>query len=106
MIHYYILVDNEPKEVELLDWARWYEDNQPASIVARDRIGPVEVSTVFLGFDHGLGQREGPPVLFETMVFGGPLDQTQVRYARHAEAKAGHKQMVERVSERIQGDES
>ena len=31
-----------------------------------------EASTVFLGLDHQLTE-DGPPLLFETMVFGGPL---------------------------------
>ena len=50
---------------------------------------------VFLGLDHQYG--EGPPVLFETMVFGGELDQEQVRYHTWEEAAAGHAAMVERV---------
>jgi len=36
-------------------------------------------------------------VLFETMVFGGKLDQEQERYCTYDEAEAGHKTMVERV---------
>ena len=54
------------------------------------------VSTVFLGMDHSFG-REGGPVLFETMVFGGPLDGEQDRYRTIDEARAGHAAMVERA---------
>jgi len=53
-----------------------------------------EVSTVFLGLDHAFG--DGPPVLFETMVFGGPLDGEQDRYCTWDEAVAGHAAMLAR----------
>lgn len=58
-------------------------------------VGDARVSTVFLGLDHGWG--EGPPVLYETMVFGGPLDGECERYCTRAEAVAGHALMVARV---------
>jgi len=64
--------------------------------VDRTKIGDVSVSTVFLGIDHGWGV-SGPPLIFETMVFGGPLDQEQERYYTWTEAVAGHKAMVKRV---------
>jgi len=49
----------------MFDWAVSLE-NGPRH-VALTRIGPFEVSTVFLGMDHAfLG---GPPILFETMTF-------------------------------------
>jgi hypothetical protein len=49
----------------------------------------VYVSTVFLGLDHSFG--EGPPQLFETMIFGGEHDEYQERYSTWDEAEAGHK---------------
>lgn len=55
----------------------------------------VEVSTVFLGYDHSFGG--GQPVLFETLVFGGPLDMEMERYYTWDEAVAGHAEMVARV---------
>jgi len=55
---------------------------------------PVRVSTVFLGLNHGFG---GKPLWFETMVFGGKLDQEQDRYETWDEAVAGHEAMVKRV---------
>ena len=39
----------------------------PRRIVAKDRVGPVEVSTIFLGMDDSFGS--GDPVLWETMIF-------------------------------------
>lgn len=65
--------------------------------IARTQITPeVHVSTVFLGLDHGYGN-DGPPILFETMVFGGPLDQQGDRYATVEAAEAGHERWVNRV---------
>jgi len=58
----------------------------------------VRVSTVFLGLDHNY-DGEGPPVLWETMVFGGVMDQEQVRYTSLADALAGHQEMCARVRE-------
>lgn len=57
--------------------------------VARDEIGVTIVSTVFLGLDHRhFG--DGPPVLFETMIFGGPHDEWQKRACTWDEAEATH----------------
>jgi hypothetical protein len=50
---------------------------------------PVEVSTVFLVLDHGLGD-DSVPVLWETMTFGGPDDGAQRRYTSREAAIAGH----------------
>jgi hypothetical protein len=50
------------------------------------------VSTVFMGTDLGFGM--GPPLLFETMVFGGVLDSAIGRYATLEGARAGHAEWV------------
>ena len=67
----YILdASGEPKLVEsLTKWARWFEGSAEARRVARTQVGDCMVSTVFLGLDHNFSE-EGPPVLWETMVFG------------------------------------
>lgn len=57
--------------------------------------GGVRVSTVFLGLDHSYG--DGPPLLFETMVFGGPLDQEQDRCATWEDAEQMHEKLVVRA---------
>jgi hypothetical protein len=76
----------------LIEWAKGLEKQDRR--VARTSVGKVEVSTVFLGLDHSFG---GKPLWFETMVFGGSLDQEQERYTTWEEAEAGHAAMVERV---------
>ena len=53
------------------------------------------VSTVFLTIDHGWGN--GPPVLFETMVFGGKHGDYQERYVTWYEAEQGHRRAVHLV---------
>lgn len=82
----YILVGHEPRPAELMDWAKWYETADRH--VANDTVGDVKVSTVFLGLDHNWGG--GVPLLFETMIFGGPHDQYQERCSTWDEAEEMH----------------
>lgn len=83
----------EPRpEPDLLTWARWMEEAN--RVVASDRVGPLHVSTVFLGLDHGFGFHGSPPTLWETMIFGAPagsdLCDYQERYRSRAAALEGH----------------
>lgn len=89
MIGKYILNrSGEPELCEnVIQWARWFE-NGDARIVASDRVGDVRVSTVFVGLDHSYG--DGEPLLWETMIFGGPHDGYQNRYTSKADAIVGH----------------
>lgn len=64
--------------------------------VALDIFGDTEVSTVFIGLDYNFCV-EGPPIVFETMIFHGPLAGEQERYSTWEEAEAGHKRWVRRV---------
>jgi len=92
--HYYIL--NEKKEIVTTDmetWAKWVAGD--LRIVEKTNVGEASVSTVFLTLDHAYDG--GPPVLFETMVFGGEHDQFQERYCTYDEAKSGHKETVKMV---------
>jgi len=59
--------------------------------VRYSEVGDVSVSTVFLGFDHGFDEN-GDPVLFETMIFGGPEDGWQTRSCTIDEARDMHKE--------------
>lgn len=90
----YTLIGQTPVlEPDLLTWARWYETADRR--VAEDVIGRARVSTVFLGLDHQYGV--GPPILFETMIFGGELNGEEWRYSTWSEAESGHRQAVEKV---------
>jgi hypothetical protein len=77
---------------DLLTWARWLETAD--RIVAKTNIGPLRVSTVFLGLDHAPLQGE-PPQLFETMIFDGGEDGYQTRCSTWDEAEKMHAAAVE-----------
>lgn len=99
MSDYYKLVGTNAVPVaDVLEWARTFEDRN--RYVALDRVGDVKISTVFLGFNHAFG--ESIPILFETMVFGGALDETQQRYAMWELAEVGHREIVERVKKSLE----
>lgn len=75
-------------EPSLTKWAQWFETAERH--IALDELpNDVKVSTVFLGLDHNFGL-DGPPILFETMIFGGKHDQYQDRYETRDEALLGH----------------
>jgi len=78
--------------------AAWFfmEHAHDRRVVAKDWVGDVEVSTVFLSINHQFSP-EGPPVLWETMVFGGPDDMDCRRYASFHEAKEGHLDVLAQV---------
>ena len=80
---------------DLLEWGQWFEVNRERRKLAVDTLGDVTVSTVFLGLDHNFGE-SGPPVLWETMVFGGTgeLEDYQERYSSRADALDGHRRAV------------
>jgi len=81
---------NALPERDLLTWATWYEANNSKRVVARTTISDdVTVSTVFLGLDYNF-LSVGPPVLWETMIFGGKHNEAQWRYRSREEAEAGH----------------
>lgn len=82
----YILEGKTPKPATLMEWAKWFE--KADRHVAQDIIGDIRISTVFLGLDHSFGG--GPPLLFETMIFGGPHDQYQTRASTWDEAERHH----------------
>jgi hypothetical protein len=62
--------------------------------VAKTNIGDVYVSTIFVGIDYRIADK-GPPILFETMIFGGVNDRHIERYCTWDEAEAGHNRIVE-----------
>ena len=87
-------------EPDLVKWALWL--GSAGRRVAITEIGKITVSTVFLGCDHSFGR--GQPILFETVVFGGPLNEEQERYHTRAEAIAGHVTMLARVQAALASD--
>lgn len=70
MGHYILDQNHKPVAVDLTTWAAWYENHENRRVAfdeGEDNKGPWSLSSVCLGMDHGWG--DGPPVLFETMLF-------------------------------------
>jgi len=84
---HWILEGKVPKQADLMTWATWFE--KAHRHVAQSEQNGVKVSTVFLGLDHQWG--DGPPLIFETMIFGGEHDEWQERCSTWDEAEAMHK---------------
>ena len=97
----YILKNKKAVEChDLMEWAEWFETAD--KVVKRESIGGYQISTIFLGLDHGW-TKTGPPILFETMVFkrgnDGKIDYSELdmeRYSTWEEAEKGHKKMVKK----------
>jgi hypothetical protein len=94
--HDFWVLDDEhrPVPVDLMEWARRFEDVN-SRIVAKIELNGVIVSTVFLGCNHQYG--DGPPLLFETMIFGGPHDGYTWRYSSWDDAVVGHEMAVKKA---------
>lgn len=91
---FFVLREGVAVAVDRDTWIREFAKTDRSIAVTEANNG--RVSTVFLGLDHGFGT--GKPVLFETMVFGGPLDGGCERYADMRGAIDGHARWVERVN--------
>lgn len=100
---YYKLDENHnPIPVDMMEWAKGIEsdDRQVAITIIQN----IRVSTVFLGLDHAFsfGANKNPkPILFETMVFGGRMDQYMKRYTTWELAEQGHKIICDKVAKSI-----
>lgn len=83
---------------DTVGWARWFEGARERRVVRRTERNGIRVSTVFLGLDHRFGLEQGPPILFETMVFKGESgnDEDCERYCTWADAEDGHWRMVQK----------
>lgn len=97
MGYYKLLKDRRiVEEPNIVAWAMWFKSAN--RIVKQTQVAPnVEVSTVFLGLDHQFG--DGPPLLFETMIFGGNRDGDQWRYSTYTQAAKGHKAVVSQFND-------
>jgi hypothetical protein len=81
-------------------WLRCKEDDN-YRVVRCDRIADMEISTVWLGRDEACFG--GPPLIFETMIFGGSFDCKCWRYSTEEEAIAGHMNAVRVVLSQVPG---
>lgn len=86
------------REPDLLTWAHWFEEATKSGLcrVAMDFIEGSNISTVFLGMNHGFGG--GPPLVWETLVRGAILDGEMDRCGGgRGRAQEMHALMIEQV---------
>lgn len=102
---YYVLDENrnvvglplDDDVSSVVKWAKMFKEKD--RIVKQEDVGPYFVSTVFLGLDHNWG--DGPPHLFETMVFkGSESDLDCRRCSTWKEAEKQHEAMVRKWSKK------
>lgn len=98
-------MEGEPLSLE--EFAALFEGDQLQRVVEQTTLpGGVWISTVLLGLDHQFG--DGPPLIFETMVFessdyGPDLDMD--RYSTREQAEEGHRRMVTKWTGWTPGDD-
>jgi len=96
---WYILDGKIAKETPMLKAAKWMETANRI-VALTELLNGVRVSTVFLCLDHGM-YGKGPPILFETMIFGGSFDQDyQERCSTWEQAEEMHRRAVYMAMER------
>jgi hypothetical protein len=82
------------KEKHGKKYGKWQTDHRVGNTVIGDN--QFTVSTVWLGLDHNYS-KTGPPLIFETMVFGEPYSEELYRYSTEEEAMRGHLAVVDRL---------
>jgi hypothetical protein len=92
--HYY---DRKGRPLDMEGWMPLFGDRDYCRVALDDLVldgVEVHVSTVWLGLDHSWGY--GPPLFFETMIFGlkGELADYQERYSSEDAARKGHERAV------------
>lgn len=91
---YLYILDTHKRPIamsDVIEWAEWMGTHEHEHLLAEDLIGETRVSTIFLGYACWPTEfHPDSPILWETMIFGGPYDRDQFRYMSHDEAMAGH----------------
>ncbi|HEY2351958.1 MAG TPA: hypothetical protein VGH83_05575 [Candidatus Acidoferrum sp.] len=80
-----------------IEWAEWYE-TADRRVAYTDTGNGCIISTIFLGLDFNFNPMRDPltykPVLWETLIMGGPLNGRMWRYHSRELAELGHKRAV------------
>ena len=101
----YILEKGEPVPCDdTMEWGKFMEDSDrilARATIERDGVATM-ISTVFLAVDHSFCM-EGPPILWETMVFQNDkaCNAFTQRYANAEQAIAGHNFVFSEVIRRL-----
>ena len=96
--------DRNGTPMTLWEWAAKLEGDESYRIVRQTTVGPYWISTVWLGLNHRV--MPGPPLIFETMVFGSGDDDDMSdldgeRYSTEKEARSGHARFVRAARRRV-----
>lgn len=95
-MHYVMDPDGTTRAVPLDEYIEFLKSGFDVTRrIGKTQVGTYDVSTVFLSHNHQWG--DGPPLLFETMVFNDADSGNDLycdRYATKAEAEAGHARVV------------
>jgi hypothetical protein len=93
--------DRSGNNISEEEWQRRYE-NSLYRLVDSTEVGDYLVSTVWLGLNHNWNP-DGPPLVYETMVFGGSTEP-QYRWTTEEEAKKNHRSIVAQLKEHLRKD--
>lgn len=92
----YILIDRVPVAANDVEWVMWRYNNREQCVVKQTQTDHgVFVSTVFMGLDHNFGDHD--PLLFETMIFGGPKNGNCYRCSTWEQAERIHDEVLAEV---------
>jgi hypothetical protein len=92
--------DRDGNHISQEEWSLKFSDLSYKHIAITPVGEDTEVSTVWMGIDHNFFG-EGPPLIFETQIFGGDLDGYIWRWPNIDAARAGHDQVVAQVQEGV-----
>lgn len=85
-----------------VEWAEWFSVHFHERVIAHDRdesgTNAILISTVFTGINSAFS---GPPILWESMIFGGPLNNTCQRYTSRDAAIIGHQVLCNAVMQTL-----
>lgn len=88
---------------ESLDNLKNRFENKTLSMVRQNQVSKkVWISTVFIPINMRYFG-EGPPIVYETMIFGGKHDQLQIRYSTYKEVLNSHRKLVKKLKKEIYG---
>lgn len=91
---YYILKNKRVIQTNnFLEWTMWTSDFKNRRIALTNFPDGESISTVFLTL-NAQWLTGYPPILFETMIFGGPLDEYCERYSTYEQAIKGHRRIT------------
>lgn len=96
--------DRQGRPINVGQWMTLHADLAYLHVRASAVCEDVHVSTVWTGFASGWDENR-QPLIFETMVFGGPMDEYAWKWATEADAIIGHDAVVDAVRERINVEE-